>query len=100
MNVEFANAAKADLVAIGDYISQDNPDRASTFIDEIVDCCERLAMKPYAHALVPRFADFGIRKRTFGNYLIFYHASEERVEILHVLNAARDYEAILLADND
>ena len=100
MIVTITREATADLEAIGDYISQDNAERAVSFVAEIVDRCRRLGDAPNAYALVPRLAHLGIRKRTFGNYLIFYRVLADRVEVIHVLNAARDYEEILLADND
>jgi plasmid stabilization system protein ParE len=91
--------AEADLEAIGDYIAQDNPERAVSFVEEIAERCLRLGQAPNAYALVPRLAHLGIRKRTFGNYLIFYRVLRDQVQVLHVLNSARDYEAILLADS-
>jgi len=93
--VTLAREAEADLEAIGDYIARDNPTRAVTFVEEIVERCERLGQRPYAFALVPRYTHLGIRKRTFGSYVIFYRVTDDIVEILHVLNAARDYDTIL-----
>ena len=98
--VVFAVEAKADLAAIGDHISLDSPERAVSFVDELLDCCNRLELNPRAYALVPRFAHLRICKRTFGNYLIFYRAEEVGIEVVRILNAARDYDAILLQDND
>ena len=95
MIVTLAREAEADLEAIGDYIARDNPTRAVTFVEEIVERCERLGQRPYAFALVPRYTHLGIRKRTFGSYVIFYRVTDDIVEILHVLNAARDYDTIL-----
>jgi toxin ParE1/3/4 len=43
-------------------------------------------LKGQAHA--------GIRKCVFGNYLIFYRVRED-IEVLHILNSARDFGAIL-----
>lgn len=99
MIVTFSKAAEADLEAIGDYIARDNPNRAVSFVEEIIERCQRLGQGPYAFAVVPRYAHLGIRKRTFGNYLIFYRAAGETVEVLHILNAAQDYDAILLPDD-
>jgi addiction module RelE/StbE family toxin len=96
--VTFADEAAAELEAIGDYIAQDNPGRAASFVEEIVERCERLGQRPYAFALVPRYAHLGIRKWTFGNYLIFYRVTGNVVEVLHVVNAARDYDTILGGD--
>ncbi|WP_202314807.1 type II toxin-antitoxin system RelE/ParE family toxin [Mesorhizobium sp. L-8-10] len=41
----------------------------------------------------------GHRRRVHGNYLIFYRASGENVEILHVLHGAMDYERILFPED-
>ena len=100
MIVTLTSEAEADLEAIGDYIAKDNPDRAISFVEEIVARCLQLAQTPHAYAIVPRFAHLGIRKRTFGNYLILYRVLDDQVEVLHIVNAARDYDAILLPDND
>jgi plasmid stabilization system protein ParE len=35
--------AEADLERIGDYIAEDNPQRAASFIQELLERCERLA---------------------------------------------------------
>jgi hypothetical protein len=39
-------------------------------------------------------AHAGIRKCVFGNYLIFYRVRED-VEVLHIVNIAVDFGAIL-----
>jgi plasmid stabilization system protein ParE len=37
----------------------------------------------------------GVRRRPVGDYLIFYRVAADRVEVVHVLHGARDYEALL-----
>ena len=37
MRVVITAAAKADLIAIGEFIRPHNPARAATFIDELLD---------------------------------------------------------------
>jgi plasmid stabilization system protein ParE len=98
MIVVITAAAEADLEIIADWIAKDNPTRAVTFIGELRQACETLSDFPYAFALVPRYEHADIRRRPQGNYLIFYRIVNDRVEILHVLNGARDYEAILFPD--
>jgi plasmid stabilization system protein ParE len=95
VKVTFTDEAAADPEAIGDYIAEDNPGRAVSFVEELIERCGRLGQAPYAFALMPRYAHLGIRKRTFGTYLIFFRVADDVVEVLHVLNAARDYDAIL-----
>lgn len=50
---------------------------------------------PHAFPLVPRHAASGIRRRPHGRYLIFYRVAAERIDVLHILNGAQDYEDIL-----
>ncbi|KEC74154.1 UNVERIFIED_ORG: plasmid stabilization system protein ParE [Rhizobium esperanzae] len=92
--------AEADLERIADYIAMDNPQRAVSFVDELVDRCERLADAPNGFSLVPRYEHTGIRRRPHGNYLIFYRVDQDRIEILHILNGAQDFESILFPRKD
>jgi toxin ParE1/3/4 len=40
----------------------------------------------------------GIRRRPFGNYLIFYRVGANAIEVVHVLHGARDYERLLFPE--
>jgi plasmid stabilization system protein ParE len=98
MKVVVTQAAFDDLLRIGAYIRRHNPARARTFIDEIEDRCLRLGATPFAFPLMPNHEHSGIRRRPYGDYLIFYRVGEEAVEILHALHGARDIEAILFPE--
>ncbi|AVA20555.1 MULTISPECIES: type II toxin-antitoxin system RelE/ParE family toxin [unclassified Rhizobium] len=98
MIVVFSARAQADVEHIGDYIAQDNPQRAASFIMELVKRCRHLADMPYRFPLVPRYEHTGVRRFPHGAYLVFYHVSEDAVEILHILNGAQDFEAILFPE--
>ena len=87
--------AEADLEEIGDWIAEDNPLRAVTFVQTLREKCLTLATVPLGFPLVPRYERSGVRRRPYRDYLIFYHVNDEAVEILHVLHAAQDYERIL-----
>ena len=91
MTVIWSSAAIADLEAIRDYIAADNSERAVSFVMEITAAGEAIADTPRAFGLVPRLEARGIRKRSFGRYLIFYRIEAESVQILHVVHGARDY---------
>lgn len=95
MMVEFTTAAEADLEAIGDYIAQDNPVRALSFVRELSRSCMDLADMPQAWPIVPRYEHHGVRHRVHGRYLIFYRVAKDRIVVLHVLNGAMNVEAIL-----
>jgi plasmid stabilization system protein ParE len=50
VQAEFSPLAVADLQEIGDYIAQDNPLRAETFVDELIDQAEKIAQMPTSYA--------------------------------------------------
>ena len=95
MIVAFTVEALRDLEEIGDYIAQDNPDRAESFIAEIRDKCLGIGAFPKSFPVAHRHVGSRIRKRGFRGYLIFYRIVGATVEIIHVLHGARDYSAIL-----
>lgn len=95
MKVVITEAAKRDLLAIGDYIRPDNPSRAASFVQELLDHCEWLAELPRRHPLVPRYERYGIRRCVHADYLIFYRVGTDRVDVIHILHGAQDYEPLL-----
>jgi addiction module RelE/StbE family toxin len=98
MRVVITATAKADLIAIGDFIKSNNPERAITFVEELLDRCYSLVNMPRRYPLVPRYEKFGIRRTAYQDYLIFYRIHEELIEIIHVLQGARNYETLLFPD--
>lgn len=98
MILELSSEAESDLEQIADYIAQDNPRRALSFIRELRSKCEDLVDNPNGFALVPRYERHGIRRRVHGNYLIFYRVETAKVVIVHVLHGATDYSAILFGE--
>lgn len=98
MKVVITDTAIEDLQAIGDYIAERHPARSESFIEELLQRCERLGDTPRAWPLVPRYERYGIRRRVFGDYLIFYRIAEDAVEVVHVLHGARDYEPLLFPE--
>lgn len=98
MKAVLTSEAKNDLERICDYIAQDNPARADSFVDELIGKIRLIAETPQGFPLVPRYAHLGIRRRVYGAYLIFYRVEADRVSILHILHGARDYEALLFPE--
>lgn len=95
MKLVLTKEAEADLLFIGDYIAQDNPSRAFTFVEELERRCLALLDQPRAYPLLPRHEASGIRRAVHGRYLIFYRADPDAVVILHSLASAMDYERLL-----
>ena len=95
MRTVFSAQARQALRGIALYIARDNRGRALSFVQEMRGAAERIADSPRAFALVPRYEQFGIRRRPFGAYLIFYRVEQDRVVIVDILHSARDYEPLL-----
>jgi len=98
VEVFLTDAAVTDLEAIGDWIAADSPARAAAFIALLRERCLQLGDTPLAFPLVPRYERWEVRRRPVGDYLIFYRIHQTRVEILHVLHGARDYQSLLFTE--
>ena len=84
-----SDEARSDLEGIWFYIAQDNPEAADRFIRAIISRFPRLAAMPQMgrqrEELAPRLRSFPV-----GRYVIFYRPLDNGVEIVRVLNGARD----------
>ena len=98
MKVVFLPASKSDLLSIATYIARDNRRRAQSFVQDLRQTCKELGELPQAWPLLPRYKSTGIRRRVHGNYLIFYRIRAKRIEIIHILHGAMDYEAVLFPE--
>ena len=95
MKVAFTHAARADITAIGRYILEHNPARATTFLDELRLCCLEIGETPEAFAGLPLPQHKGMRRRVFGRYLIFYRIEPAAIVIVRVLHGARNLDRAL-----
>ena len=83
--------AEQGIEAIGDYIAQDNPHRAITFIAELRSQCAKIASSPKACRARPELGE-NIRSCAFGNYVIFFQVNMETLCVVRVLHGAMDIE--------
>jgi toxin ParE1/3/4 len=96
--VIITDEAEVDLEEIGDYIARDSSRRAVSFVNELVDRCELLASMRNSFPLVSGHEHTGVRRRPYGEYLIFYRFDEAGVKVLRILNGARDHESIVFPE--
>ncbi|MGB4467828.1 MAG: type II toxin-antitoxin system RelE/ParE family toxin [Azovibrio sp.] len=90
--LEFLPQAESDLETIGDYIAQDNPRRAMTFVRELRRQCRKITEAPQAYRPRPELGK-GLRSCAYGNYLVFFFEEPGLVRIVRVLHGAMDIEA-------
>lgn len=95
MRVRISRSAAAELAAIGDWIAEDNPARATTFVRELSARCMSLANRPNRFPVAQRVGGQEFRKVSHKSYLIFYVVLEDRVEIVHIVHGARDWTALI-----
>lgn len=91
MKVIFSPAARDDLMEIADYIAQDNPRRAMSFIDELESRCDALGAAPGIGTQRPELGP-GICGLPHGRYLIFYRAANTVLRIERIMHGARDID--------
>ena len=91
--VKVALAAQKDLIEIGEYLAQNNPNAAIKFIKEIKNKFILLRDNPLAGRiqsnLLVNLRSFAVKK-----YIIFYQPFDDGIEILRVLHSSRDIESI------
>lgn len=89
MSLRFSPAAERDLEEIADYIAQDNPQRALSFVVELRQTAAELEANPLAW---PARDDLiaGLRMRPVGRYMIFYRPIPDGLRIERILHASRD----------
>jgi plasmid stabilization system protein ParE len=93
MKVVLSRRAIIEIQEIGDYIAQDNPERAAYFVRELRTACLTLVELPFAFPIVQRYADHEVRRRLHGNYVVLYRVEVDanRIVVLNVLHGASDY---------
>ncbi|WP_035052667.1 type II toxin-antitoxin system RelE/ParE family toxin [Andreprevotia chitinilytica] len=89
MRLVITPLAERDIEAIGDYIAQDSPKRAASFVIELHSQCLKIASAPHIYRLRHELGD-DIRSCTYGKYVIFFQVASQVVHIVRVLHGARD----------
>jgi toxin ParE1/3/4 len=98
MKVILTPKAEGELEQIGDFIADDNPERADSFVRGLLDRCASLADYPARFPVVGRYHAYLIRRCLHGNYLIFYRIEPDLVRVIHILHGAVDYGPLLEAE--
>ena len=88
--VVFRPLAQRDLEKIAAYIAEDNPVRAETFVQELIDLCQSLDEMPRRGKPRDDLAE-GLMMLVHDKYLIFYDydAGLDIVSILRVTRGSR-----------
>ena len=90
--LEWLEPARADLLAIVDYISDDNPDAAQRLKDDIEAKAAKLPEHPrlYRPGRIEGTREMVVR----ANYIVVYTEDPLTVRILRVLHAAQQWPPV------
>ena len=97
--IEYSPEAVKDLQGIDEYISVelDNAQSAERIVDDIIRKIDMLSELPELGASLSSRVDVktDYRYLVCGNYNVFYRIEIDKVKIVRVLNARRNFMAIL-----
>ncbi|MBN1279118.1 MAG: type II toxin-antitoxin system RelE/ParE family toxin [Chlorobiaceae bacterium] len=89
MKVVWTSVAIEKLDEIERFIAQDNPKRASEFIDTLLEKGDSMGLYPDSGRVVLEISYPEIREVFVCNYRIVYHRTPVRIEILTVFEGHR-----------
>ena len=94
MRLEFSRYIESDLEAIAEFIAEDSPQRAVTFLGEIRLKIDRIAEHPLAYQLRPDIGE-DARLAVVGRYVILFRVISDVVRIERIVFGGRDLPALL-----
>jgi toxin ParE1/3/4 len=88
--VVFAPDADADLIEIAEYIARDKPQAARDWLNRIRAACDTLATQPDVGESRPSLGIAQCRSISVGNYVIFFRAVSNGIEVARIIHGSRD----------
>ena len=98
MRIEVSSLVEGDLDEIADYIAQDNPRWALSFLQEIREQILALGRRPLRFRLLTELEE-DARVALVGRYAILFRISDDAVRVERVVYCAHDLLALFQEDN-
>ena len=95
--LRYLPVAQDDLISIFDFIAQDSPNRALSFVDKLEERIRRLEQHPLL-GRIPRHSklrEYGYRVLPIGAYLVFYIIRGQDIEIHRVVHGSRNLDHLI-----
>jgi toxin ParE1/3/4 len=93
MQIELSRYIEGDLDVIADFIAQDNPSRALTFIQDIRKKFSDIQRDPLIYQLRPDIGE-DARMATVGNYAILFRVMGNVVRVERVAYGGRNLPGV------
>jgi toxin ParE1/3/4 len=94
VRLELSRWVEGDLDTVAEFIAQDNPRRAVTFIREIRQKIYKVSQQPLLYQLRPEIGE-AARIAVVGRYVILFRILNDTVRIERVVYGGRDLPALL-----
>lgn len=98
MSFRLTLEAEADLIGISDEIGRDNPERAVSYVEELLDRTAQAADNPKLYRLQPEWGT-AVRCAHHGSYLILFEIDDEGVVVLRYLHGRRNIAQIMSGED-
>ena len=89
MKLQWSETSVRDLIAIRQYIAEDKPVAAKTWIARLKSRARNAGHSPWSGRRVPELSNENIREFIEGNYRIVYQIHADHVSIVTVFEAHR-----------
>jgi len=95
--LRYLPAAESDLVEIFDFIAQDSPNRALSYLEKLDKRVGLLEQHPLLGRVPrhPKLRAFGYRVLIVGSYLVFYVIRGRTIEIHRVVHGSRNLDQLI-----
>ena len=95
--VRYLPIAQDDLISIFDFIAQDSPIRASSFVDRLDEKIGLLEQHPLLGRIPrhPKLREYGYRVLIVESYLVFYILRGQEVEVHRVVHGSRNLDHLI-----
>ena len=95
--LRYLPVAQDDLVSIFDYIAQDSPNRALSFVEKLDRRIGLLEQQPFLGRVPrqPKLREYGYRVLIVGTYLVFYIIRGQTIEVHHVVHGSRNLDHLI-----
>ena len=84
--------AMEDLKLIHEYISKDSQVYADRQVDKIIKRVDQISSFPKSGRVVPEFDIEDLRELIEGNYRIIYQITSDKIAIVRIHHAARQFK--------
>lgn len=95
MRIELSGFVTTDITEIADYIGQDSPARASTFVDGLWEEIRKVGRDPMHYRIRPEYGK-DARMAVVGRYVILFRIMQNTVRIERVVHGGRNLPALFL----